>query len=173
MRIPPSGSFTTKYQGLSGVLLTDISINDPTINRYKGLAQSSLYAKKAIWDTGATASAITPKVAADLNLQAIGQVTVNTANGPTITNVYVVDILLPNNIWISDVRVTEAPIVGADALIGMDIILLGDFAVTNQNNKTTFSFIMPSIKEIDYVQQVKSKQKQPFQPPVKGRGRRI
>ncbi|MDG0887849.1 retropepsin-like aspartic protease [Paracholeplasma manati] len=166
-----SGSFTQKYQTLQGVLFTPLSIDDPTTHRYKGLPQKSGYVINAIWDTGATSSAITPKVAADLKLSPIGQATVHTANGSTQTNVYVVDILLPNNIWVSDVKVTEAPIVGADALIGMDIILLGDFAVTNQNNRTTFSFIIPSIKEIDFVQKTKPKQNT-YNPPVKGKGRR-
>ena len=35
-----------------------------------------------------------------------------------------------------------------DVLIGMDIINLGDFAVSNHNGKTTFSFRMPSVDEI-------------------------
>lgn len=36
-------------------------------------------------------------------------------------------------------------------LIGMDIIGLGDFAVTNANDKTTFSFRIPSVREIDFI----------------------
>ena len=35
----------------------------------------------------------------------------------------------------------------------MDIISHGDFAVTNQNNKTTFSFRLPSTEDIDFVEQ--------------------
>ena len=38
-----------------------------------------------------------------------------------------------------------------DVLIGMDIISLGDFAITNVGGKTTFSFRFPSIAEIDFV----------------------
>lgn len=37
----------------------------------------------------------------------------------------------------------------------MDIIRHGDFAITNINNCTTFSFRTPSIKEIDYVKEYK------------------
>lgn len=36
-------------------------------------------------------------------------------------------------------------------LIEMDIISLGDFAVTNTNDKTTFSFKIPSVQEIDFI----------------------
>lgn len=35
----------------------------------------------------------------------------------------------------------------------MDIIKHGDFSITNINNKTTFSFRIPSTKEIDYVKE--------------------
>ena len=35
----------------------------------------------------------------------------------------------------------------------MDIISRGDFAVTNKNGKTTYSFRMPSIEQIDFVKQ--------------------
>ena len=42
---------------------------------------------------------------------------------------------------------------GPQVLIGMDIITLGDFAITNQNHTTTFSFRMPSLHTIDYQRQ--------------------
>jgi preprotein translocase subunit SecA len=35
-------------------------------------------------------------------------------------------------------------------LIGMDIIGLGDFVVTNFNGKTMFSFRMPSMASMDF-----------------------
>ena len=37
-----------------------------------------------------------------------------------------------------------------DVLIGMNIITQGDFAVTNQNDKTMLSFRMPSRESIDF-----------------------
>jgi uncharacterized protein YecA (UPF0149 family) len=37
-------------------------------------------------------------------------------------------------------------------LIGMDLISLGDFAVTNFAGKTVFSFRVPSVQMIDFVQ---------------------
>ena len=41
---------------------------------------------------------------------------------------------------------------GLDVVIGMDIITRGDFAVTNLDGKTTFSFRIPSLADIDFVQ---------------------
>ena len=49
-------------------------------------------------------------------------------------------------------RVTKARLsVDADVLIGMDIIGTGDFAVTNLNGLTKFSFRVPSLEHIDFV----------------------
>ena len=46
---------------------------------------------------------------------------------------------------------------GFDVLIGMDILGLGDFAVTHQNGNTTFSFCCPSLREIDFVKELEAK----------------
>jgi hypothetical protein len=60
------------------------------------------------------------------------------------TSTYWVDIDLPNGILIPDVRVNEAANLGSyDLLSGMDIITLGDFAVTNGVGNTWFSFRIP------------------------------
>ncbi|GMQ96553.1 MAG: hypothetical protein BMS9Abin15_0226 [Gammaproteobacteria bacterium] len=66
--------------------------------------------------------------------------------------------MLPNTAGVTGVRVTEANRIGndVDVLIGMDIITLGDFAVTTYNGKTTFSFRMPSLTEIDFVKEIES-----------------
>lgn len=61
--------------------------------------------------------------------------------------------MLPNNVGIAYVEVTEGDLMGEDVLIGMDIITRGDFAITNVGGKTTFSFRIPSVETIDYCQQ--------------------
>lgn len=33
----------------------------------------------------------------------------------------------------------------------MDIITYGDFSITNYNGRTTFSFRIPSVNEVDFV----------------------
>ena len=40
-------------------------------------------------------------------------------------------------------------------LIGMDIINLGDFAITNKNGNTKFTFEIPSSRDIDFVKENK------------------
>jgi len=109
---------------------------------------------KAIWDTGATNSVITNKVVTELSLRPISITQVEHGGGVSERSVYLVNIFLPNKVVFSGIRVTEGNIHGDyEVLIGMDIIGAGDFAVTNKDNKTMFSFRYPSIEHIDFVKQ--------------------
>ena len=54
----------------------------------------------------------------------------------------------------SDVKVTEGRLNGFGLLVGMDIINLGDFALTHKNSQTVFSFQIPSTHEYDFVKQI-------------------
>lgn len=71
-----------------------------------------------------------------------------------MVNVYLVNLVLPNQLLIQDVRVTEGNLNGFGVLIGMDIINLGDFALTHRDNKTVFSFQIPATHEYDFVKQI-------------------
>jgi hypothetical protein len=112
---------------------------------------------RGIWDTGASGSAITAEIAKSLGLKPVSMVDMHTAGGIKPSNVYIVDILLPNDIHIQNVEVTEADMVTQDVLIGMDIITLGDFALTNFGGKSRFTFSIPSTRNIDFVQELKRK----------------
>lgn len=111
---------------------------------------------EALWDTGATSSAASPALVAKLGLQPIGRATVCAAGNKYESDVYFIDVLLPNKVVVHDVRVTRADTIeGFDLLIGMDIILLGDTAITNAGGQTVFSFrYPPATHHVDYVQQV-------------------
>ena len=69
------------------------------------------------------------------------------------TETFLVNIGLPNNVVVHTVTVTRGKLPGFDALIGMNIITLGDFAVTNRGGKTMFSFRFPSISAIDFMEE--------------------
>lgn len=76
---------------------------------------------------------------------------VTTAIGNEFRDIYIVDITLPDNIVIPGVEACHInPDRDHDALIGMDIISMGDFAVSNYNGKTAFTFRMPSQGVIDF-----------------------
>jgi predicted aspartyl protease len=111
----------------------------------------------AIWDTGATGSVITQKVIDDCALKPIGIAMVHTPMGEGMSPVYLGSIFLPNKVIIPEIRMVRGIVTGdAEVLIGMDIISQGDFAVTNKDGKTTFSFRTPSIECIDFVKQAQS-----------------
>jgi len=144
-------AFTRSYnKGISRILISNVYVSETynTLNRPKNLIIKNY---TAIWDTGATNSVVTKKVVMECKLWPSGMTKVSHAGGESITNTYFVNIYLPNKVEACGVRVTEGILIGnVNVLIGMDIISKGDFAVTNKNKITAFSFRIPSIQCIDF-----------------------
>ena len=150
-------AFTRKFNGLTNVLTTKVSISlpfDPKVDLTKQPPQP--IDCDAIWDTGASMSTITKDTAQKLGLQPSGKIPVNNTSGTQVRDTYVINVYLPNNVAISYVKVVECEsLVGNFGfLVGMDVISLGDLSVTNVNNQSVMSFRIPSIEEIDYVKEV-------------------
>ena len=51
---------------------------------------------------------------------------------------------------VSEFKVASGDLKDTDVLIGMDVISMGDFAVTARNGCTKFSFQIPSTHDIDF-----------------------
>lgn len=149
--------FTWRYKPRVNVLKTPIGVSLPIRQEeYSSTPKPVVHACQGIWDTGATGSLITNNIVQALGLQPINVVEIHTPKGKTWANVYLVNVILPDSILVQGVKVTEGSLPnGDDILIGMDIIGLGDFAVTNVNNQTTLSFRIPSHSEIDFVPEMK------------------
>jgi len=103
---------------------------------------------KALWDTGATVTAIRPETLNQLKsplvntgsskkLAGIGGTVIEADY--TLTNIYLTD-----NFFIEycPTYVMDFPL-NFDIIIGMDIIGMGDFAVCNIGNTTSFTFAIP------------------------------
>lgn len=145
-------AFTYKADGRVNVLLSEVKVS-ANKELFSDAKQEKFI---AIWDTGATNTAISSKVVEECGLIPTGKAISNTANGQCQVNTYLIDINLPNNVNINGVQATEFTAVeGADLLIGMDIMGLGDVAISNYEGKTTFSFRIPSMIETDYVEEIK------------------
>ena len=144
-------SFTLNYDGLTNQIISDIKISQhyDLLNEDKDNSPP-LFEFEALWDTGATNSVISEKVIKECHLQPIGMTQVFHAGGISNCHIFLVNIFLPNNIAIPLINVTEGQLTDVDVLIGMDIITFGDFAITNKDDKTTFSCRFPSLEKIDF-----------------------
>lgn len=148
-----SRSFSVRPPGIVHVLATECWICPAFDAATTPVAQQPQRRQYiAIWDTGATGSVITSRVAQECGLKPTGVVHSHGVNGSAIVDTFLVNILLPNQVQVQAVTVSSAPTLGgADVIIGMDIITTGDFAITNRDGKTNFSFRVPSMVTIDFV----------------------
>lgn len=128
----------------------------------------------AQWDTGASGSCISHEVAREMKLIPAGIRKIQTPSGTCNVNTYLVDVFLPNHVTISDVMVCDSEIgsQGIGMLVGMDIINLGDFAVSNYSGKTVFSFRLPSVEKTDYVATIKKQNLRALVGPPHGKGKK-
>lgn len=139
-------AFTCKYPGLASVLKSEIHVSQ--VNDSK-----KIFTSQAIWDTGATNCVITQAFAKAIGLVPISKLEVIGVHGSKEVDVYLIDLYLPNQVLVPAVRVTECASLpaGTSMLIGMDIIILGDFAISNYKGKTFFTFRIPSKNNFDFV----------------------
>ena len=144
-------AFTTRRPLQERTIDTDIYISSP----YNNVKQKI----NAVWDTGATFSSININVVEKLGLIPIGKTTSNTANGQCEVYLYLINLILPNNIFIKQLVVTGSNLGKKDMLIGMDVISMGQFTIYANNNELIASFVMPKFENKDYVQDLKDKDK--------------
>ena len=141
-----SSAFTSQYKCISNKLINDVEVF------YNGKSIKC----RALWDTGATNCCVSQDVVNQLSLISTGKTNMRTPNQTSERDTYLVDVALPNSVRINDVCVIDSDIGNQNIgmLIGMNIINLGDFAVSNFQGKTTFTFRMPSDGTIDYVKKI-------------------
>lgn len=135
------------YNGLANRIIIPVTVtNDKDVSKEF----------PALIDTGATNTFVSTELATELALISVGITDTETAGGTNEKiKVYVADL----SMWDGRVRfpkhklftanLTKQP--GVEMLIGMDILIAGDLALTNQNGRTTVSFRVPSMTRIDFV----------------------
>jgi predicted aspartyl protease len=103
--------FTTVYSKISPVLYSDVFLES-------AITPNGKLEVKALWDTGASGSLIRPETVTKLNLQAIGKILMSTPSGKDVpSNVYSVNLYLPNHVIIPKIRVAEGIPNNCDMLI--------------------------------------------------------
>lgn len=145
--------WTRKWDSVQNQLISPCSVS-ALFSFIESVAEpesiDGLHEFSALWDTGATHSVISKRVVDALGIKHEGFVPLAHANGIVEVPIYHVALVLPNDIAFPMPNVPQTDLTGIDVLIGMDIINRGDFAVTNQNDKTMFSFRFPSMTDIDF-----------------------
>ena len=105
------------------------------------------YRITALWDTGATISAIKPHIMNQLKLQMSrthSTKKIAGIGGLVTADFTFINLQLSYNFFIEycPVYVIDLPCT-ADMIVGMDLIGMGDFAICNTDNKTSFTFAIP------------------------------
>jgi hypothetical protein len=151
-----SQALTIKANGKLNRIITDVSVCEAFDTTAPPNPIPTLAPAKGLWDTGATRSVISQDLAATLGLRPSGTAQVLHGGGSSTSPTYLVNFLLPHGVGIVGVQVTEFPAKDPafNVILGMDVICIGDFAVTNVSGQTWMSFRTPSSEAIDYVVQV-------------------
>ena len=107
---------------------------------------------EALWDTGASISAITPEIMSTLKVIPVDKKTIAGIHSTQVVDIVYITIQLPNNVIKKNIEVAVCNIPSnVGMILGMDIIFLGDFALSNGNMQTLFSFATPPFKDkIDF-----------------------
>lgn len=120
------------------------------LGRFTSTGIAEVHTFDALWDTGADGSVISNSVVSALGLMPDGKVRICHADGMSLVNTYTVDLRLPSGVVFKNLMVTSGDLSDIDMLIGMDVISMGDFALTAPGGCTKFSFKVPSTHDIDF-----------------------
>lgn len=137
-------SFKQEYNCQAEAIITEAVVL-PVVEIKSGMAIPPHFrTDNAAWDTGAQYTFISPRIVDALQLKPYGKGQFMGIGGDQESDTYIVCIALPNGRIIQNIEVYCTDIDDYDLLIGMDIISLTDFVITNKNNKTIFQFRSPS-----------------------------
>lgn len=139
-------AFTEKFNDFDGRIITNESI------LYNEEKEANV---RVEWDCGATYSSISIELAQKLGLKPCGVEMTTSSTNSELSNAYDIILILHNEIGIP-MKVSAVSNIhnsGIDMLIGMNVIGLGDFAISTHNELTCFSFRYPSQGLIDFTKE--------------------
>ena len=106
------------------------------------IGNKTIETNKAIWDTGATITAISSAVSKQIGAEPVESGTTISATDRSDSNIYLATIELPGDIVLHNVEVWDISLddYAAEVVIGMDIISKGRLVVETVNGIPMFSF---------------------------------
>jgi len=150
----PYHAFTQKYPGITNRIITPVHVAAAFDPKHPP-SNPKWLSVSALWDTGASQSVVTATTARTLGLVETGKSLVHHAGGKGLASTYVVNFLLPNQVGMPGMLVSECTDPEHNqfgAIIGMDIIMAGDIAITNHNGKSCVTYRYPSVANVDFVE---------------------
>ncbi|MCQ2203518.1 MAG: retroviral-like aspartic protease family protein [Bacteroidales bacterium] len=135
--------FNKKYDGNANNIVTNTIVFPGVELEQMTTETPRFYSENALWDTGAQVTVISEKVVKSLGLKPYGKGIVLGIGGESSVDTYHIHVLLPNGFLAYDVEAYCSDI-DNDILIGMDIINLTDFIITNTDGNTNFIMRAPS-----------------------------
>lgn len=157
-------AFTLKANGRLHQIITDVAVCAAFDPQSPPSPLPQIIQTKALWDTGASKSVLSEALVKALSLISVGKREVHHGDGVSEKAAYMVNLTLPNKVGVAGIEATEFPASHNhfSVLIGMDVIGLGDFTVTNVEGRTCMSFRMPSCEAVDYVVEANRLTRRPF-----------
>ena len=114
------------------------------------IAGEELISWITVWDTGATNTIISSAVIDALGLKPVRQTQIEGVGGCMDSSVYKINIYVDGCLEFTGIEALSGDIGDYDVIIGMDIITLGDFVITNKDDQTWFAFRYPSSEHIEF-----------------------
>jgi hypothetical protein len=168
-------AFTIKYTEITNRITSQVEVCEAFDPKKPPSPVPTRLKVDALWDTGASRSVLTPDTVKALGLKATGTVIAKHGGGTSDkAPTHVINVFLPNGVGVVGVLACELPDLKDrfGFIVGMDIIAQGDFAITNLGRKTCVSFRIPSIAQVDYVEESKRTTAGGLLVPVVGRNDR-
>jgi hypothetical protein len=138
-------AITIKADGILNRIITPVTVQQAENYCISNGFEIKPVEARAMWDTGSTGCCISQRLAQYLALTRIDSWNLTSVHDSKASNVYLLDIVLPDKISIANVPAVEIEAIGQyDIIIGMNIITLGDLAITNDSGKTVMSFRLPA-----------------------------
>jgi len=124
----------------------------PKISRNVTVNINNRWKVKAMVDTGATMSGISSRMAARMGLKSYEEQEFIHPKGVGKSPVYIFDVIFPKDKVFENIKAVEiTPVHDCDFLIGMNVISMGDMAITRVDGKMAFSFrVPPAERYIDF-----------------------
>ncbi len=143
----PMLTLTIQYSEMMRVIESEVVVSNP----FGNYSANTI----AVWDTGAISSAISVHLASTLGLLTnVEKRPIMTVQGISYVDFASVEVKMVHNMPPIKLNVAIVDSIGTSPdrgiLLGMDLISQGSFAISNKNGKTLFSFMIPTVAEIDF-----------------------